>query len=67
MPDWLKVLVIIVVLGGWLATVIASLARGELPNAGILGVPAIIVAAVAPPATLSRRRRERRADDEDAG
>lgn len=53
-PDWLKVLVLIIGLGGWLATVVVSLLRGELPDPATLGIPAILVAAVAPPVRIGR-------------
>lgn len=56
MPEWLKVLFVIIVLGGWLATVVATLMRGELPDATILGIPAALVIAVAPPFTIGRRQ-----------
>lgn len=56
MPEWLKVLFVIIVLGGWLATVVATLMKGELPDATILGIPAALVIAVAPPFTIGRRQ-----------
>ncbi|KOX45279.1 hypothetical protein [Actinoplanes missouriensis] len=37
-------------LGAWLAVVIVSLVRGQLPDAILLGVPAGLVLALAPPA-----------------
>jgi hypothetical protein len=37
-------------LAGWLAVVIVSLVRGQLPDALLLGVPAGLVLALAPPA-----------------
>lgn len=63
MPDWMKTLVLIIGLGGWLATVVASLVQGKLPDPATLGVPAALVLAVAPPVTIGRGRatRERRA------
>ncbi|WP_433793930.1 hypothetical protein [Actinoplanes sp. CA-252034] len=36
-------------LGAWLAVVIVSLVRGQLPDALLLGVPAGLVLALAPP------------------
>lgn len=54
MPNWLKALSMIVGLGGWLATVIVSLMRGELPDATTLGVPVALMVALAPPVTITR-------------
>lgn len=56
MPEWLKALFMIVGLGGWLATVVATLIRGDLPDATTLGIPAALVIALAPPITLGRNR-----------
>lgn len=56
MPQWLRNLVMLVVLSGWLAVVAASLLQGELPDAAVLGVPAAIVLALAPPGVITRRR-----------
>lgn len=56
MPEWLKAVFMIVGLGGWLATVIVSLTRGQLPDATTLGVPAALVIALAPPVSLTRNR-----------
>lgn len=56
MPQWLRNLVMLVVLTAWLAVVTASLVKGELPDAAVLGVPAAIVLALAPPGMLTRRR-----------
>lgn len=50
MPAWLRNLVMLVGLGAWLAVVIVSLVRGQLPDALLLGVPAGLVLALAPPA-----------------
>ena len=49
MPAWLRNLVMLVGLGAWLAVVIVSLVRGQLPDALLLGVPAGLVLALAPP------------------
>jgi hypothetical protein len=56
MPQWLRNLVMLVVLGGWLAVVTVSLMQGKLPDAAVLGVPAAVVLALAPPGALSRRK-----------
>lgn len=56
MPEWLKALFMIAGLGGWLATVIVTLWRGELPDATTLGIPAALVIALAPPVTIGRNR-----------
>jgi hypothetical protein len=49
-PQWLRTLVMLTGLGAWLAVVIVSLVRGQLPDAVLLGVPAGLVLALAPPA-----------------
>ncbi len=54
MPEWLKALFMIVGLGGWLATIVATLLRGELPDPTLLGIPAALVIALAPPITIGR-------------
>lgn len=59
MPQWLRNLVMLVVLTGWLAVVAVSLAKGQLPDAAVLGVPAAVVLALAPPAIGRRRARNR--------
>jgi hypothetical protein len=55
-PEWLKALVMIVVLGGWIATVGVTLKQGKLPDAATLGIPAAIVIALAPPVRIGRNR-----------
>jgi hypothetical protein len=64
MPQWLKNLVMIVGLGGWLAVVVVRLASHELPDAIMLGIPAGLVLALSPPGT-GRRERQRREDEID--
>lgn len=59
MPDWLKTCALVVVLSGWLATVVAYLVQGKLPDAATLGVPAAVVIALAPPITIGRGRANR--------
>lgn len=54
MPNWLKAVSMIVGLGGWLATVVVTLMRDELPDATTLGIPAALVIALAPPVTIGR-------------
>lgn len=54
MPNWLKALSMIIGLGGWLATVVVTLMRDELPDATTLGIPAALVIALAPPVTIGR-------------
>lgn len=56
MPGWLKNLFIIVVLGGWAATVGKTLWSGGLPDATTLGIPAAVLLALAPPVTIGRNR-----------
>ncbi len=58
MPQWLRNLVMLVGLGAWLAVVVVSLLRGQLPDAVLLGVPAGLVLALAPPA-FGRKDRDR--------
>lgn len=61
MPQWLRNLVMLVGLGAWLAVVIVSLVRGQLPDAVLLGVPAGLVLALAPP--VIGRGRDQSAND----
>jgi hypothetical protein len=60
MPQWLRNLVMLVVLPTWLAVVAVTLARGELPSAPVLGIPAALVIALAPPGVLTGKRPTRR-------
>jgi hypothetical protein len=55
-PEWLKILVMMIGLGGWLATVVVTLWQGKLPDAATLGIPAALVLALAPPLRIGRRR-----------
>lgn len=59
MPDWLKILTLIISLSGWLATVVMTLSQGKLPDAATLGIPAALVIALAPPIRIGRRRAPR--------
>jgi hypothetical protein len=61
MPQWLRNLVMLVGLGAWLAVVIVTLIRGQLPDAILLGVPAGLVLALVPP-SIGRRRASERAN-----
>lgn len=54
LPQWLRNLVMLVGLGAWLAVVIVTLLKGQLPDALMLGVPATLVIALAPP-SIGRR------------
>lgn len=64
MPDWLKTVVLIVGLGGWLATVIVSLVQGELPSPATLGIPTtLLVAFLRVRSTSIARRRASRTDE----
>jgi len=58
-PQWLKTLVMLVVLLAWLAVVTVTLLRGQLPDAAVLGIPAAVVIALAPPVAIGRRPRRR--------
>lgn len=57
-PGWLKALVMITGLGGWLLTVVVMLWRGTTPDAAMMGIPAALVIALAPPIKLGRARDE---------
>lgn len=59
MPQWLRNLVMLVVLGAWLAVVAVTLIRGSIPDAAVLGIPAAVVLALAPPALTRVGRRGR--------
>lgn len=56
MPEWAKILTLIVGLLGWLATMLVTLSQGQLPDAVTLGVPAALWIALAPPITIGRGR-----------
>lgn len=62
MPQWLRNLTMMTGLGAWLAVVIVSLLRGQLPDAILLGVPAGLVLALAPPA-IGRRGNDTGGDE----
>lgn len=67
MPEWLKIITLIVGLGGWLGTVVLALSKGSLPDAATLGVPAVLVVALAPPGRIWGRRGRDEAAEEQAG
>lgn len=56
MPQWLKIITMIVFLGGYVGAVGVTLIKGSLPDAAFMGAPAIIVAALWPPGILRGRR-----------
>lgn len=56
MPNWAKVVTLIIGLGGYSATVIATLLQGKIPDIGTLGIPAALILALAPPVRIGRRR-----------
>lgn len=56
MPQWSKTLTLIIVLTAYVATVVTTIARGELPDATLLGVPIAAIVALAPPVTIGRNR-----------
>lgn len=56
MPQWTKTLTLIIVLIAYSATVIATLARGDLPDAVLIGIPIVAITALAPPSRLTRGR-----------
>jgi hypothetical protein len=55
-PDWAKIVTLIIGLGGYSATVIATLWQGKIPDIGTLGIPAALILALAPPIRIGRRR-----------
>ncbi len=55
MPQWLRNLVMLVVLVAWLVVVGFTLHQGKLPDATVLGIPAAVVIALAPPISIRRR------------
>jgi hypothetical protein len=55
-PNWAKVVTLIIGLGGYSATVIATLVQGKIPDIGTLGIPAALILALAPPVRIGRRR-----------
>lgn len=56
MPDWAKIVTLMIALAGWSATVIATLWQGKIPDLGTLGIPAALILALAPPIRLGRGR-----------
>lgn len=56
MPNWAKVVTLIIGLGGYSATVAATLLQGGIPDIGTLGIPAALILALAPPISIGRRR-----------
>jgi hypothetical protein len=58
-PRWLRILVMMAVLAGWLAVVVVSLFQGDLPDYKLLGIPGALVLVIWPP-----KRKPRRDDDE---
>jgi hypothetical protein len=53
-PEWTKVLTLIVGLAAWSATVIVTFVQGNIPDLGILGFPAGLILALAPPIRIGR-------------
>lgn len=56
MPEWLKIITMILFLAGYAGVVGVMLIKGSLPDAALMGVPAIIIAALWPPGILRARR-----------
>lgn len=48
MPTWVRVAVVLVVLTGWSAVIVAYLLQRKLPDAILLGIPAAVILAAAP-------------------
>jgi hypothetical protein len=59
-PDWAKVVTLIIGLGGYSAAVIATLLQGKIPDVATLGIPAALILALAPPIRIGRNRATRR-------
>lgn len=66
MPNWAKIVTLVIGLGGYSAAVIATLLQGGIPDVATLGIPAALILALAPPVRLGRRRAQskRREDDD---
>lgn len=56
MPNWAKVVTLIIGLGGYSAAVIATLFQGKIPDVATLGIPAALILALAPPIRIGRNR-----------
>lgn len=67
MPDWAKILTLIIALTGWSATVAATLWQGKIPDLGTLGIPAALILALAPPLRIGRRGAETEQTEQPAG
>lgn len=61
MPEWAKIMTLIVALGAWLAVIAAYLLQGKLPDAVLMGIPAALIVALTPASITSRRVRRNRA------
>jgi hypothetical protein len=53
-PNWAKVVTLVIGLGGYSAAVIATLLQGKIPDVATLGIPAALILALAPPIRLGR-------------
>lgn len=53
---WVRNLVLLTAIGGWLAVVAGYLVQGQLPDAPLLGVPGAVYLAMSPPRGLLRRK-----------
>jgi hypothetical protein len=60
-PNWAKVVTLIIGLGGYSAAVVASLLQGKIPDVATLGIPALLIAALAPTVRIGRSRATGRA------
>lgn len=73
MPNWAKVVTLVIGLGGYSAAIIATLLQGKIPDVATLGIPALLIAALAPTVRIGRSRagtavtRRRPAPAEDEG
>jgi len=65
LPEWTKILTLIVGLTVWSAVVVVTLMQGKLPDAATLGIPAALVLALAPPISLGRGRGQQGRDQEE--
>jgi hypothetical protein len=55
-PNWAKVVTLIIGLGGYSGAVVATLLQGKIPDVATLGIPALLIAALAPQIRIGRNR-----------
>lgn len=57
MPTWVKVLTVLTTLPPWIAAVVVSLARGEIPSAEFMAIPAVVIGATTGTDIVIKRRK----------